>query len=215
MLGSVFLLLYFLTKYFNVKLTKTISYSIVLTVVGILLLFFIFPQYLTFLFETFNLTYLEFTGQIRQGTTQGRTGFELITLGPLYLENFWIGTGYLREYFDAYGTKSELGLADFAVLGNLALYGTIGFFTYLIRYIKIHKEIQNIFIHTKIIHSNLLNNYELLLFVWAMVNFYTSIFFSFHNFSIDLVYGAVLFGLMIGIIYGLYHKIKLTAPVKN
>ncbi len=203
-IGSIFLLLFFLTKYLNVKLSKTILYATISGASSIILILFIFPDYLTLIFETFNLTFLELTGKIRTGSTQSRTQFELVTLWPLYIKNFFWGTGLLSDYFDQYGTKYELGLADFAVLGNLAIYGTIGFAIYLMRYIKIHKQIKIILKKFKNdILLKRLNNYELLLLIWAIATFYAIIFFSFFNFSIDLVYGGTNWGLMIGFIYGL------------
>lgn len=214
-IGSILLSIFIIAKYYNIKVSRTFFYTVIITFLSISALIIIFPNYLILIFEVFNLTYLELTGQIRRGMTQSRTEFELVTLMPLYLDSFFFGTGFLREYFDAYGTQHELGLADFAILGNLALYGTFGFIIFLLRYFYIHKVIIKTLKIVKDIRVTHDNKYEIVLGLLAIISFYTWILFRFHNFSMELVYDAVNFGLWIGFIYGFYNKYKLRIQIIN
>ena len=208
-IGSIIITFFILTKYFNVPISKTVIRGGMAFSVALIIIWYTFPNLLSELFKTYFLTFQEVTGQIPRGTTQSRSEFELLTMGPVFLEHFWIGTGYLRDYFESYGTEWELGLADIPVLGNLAIYGIVGFSLYLIRYFVIHKEIKKMLqLHKRISILSVLSAYDIVLFLWAIVAFYTSIFFTFFNFSMDLVYGGVNVGFMIGILYGISNKFQ-------
>jgi len=207
MMGSIFIAGYLLIRYFDVKISKTMTRSLLIFSVALIVLNFIFPQFSSKLYKTYQLTFLEATGQIKEGSTQSRSEFEVVKMGPLFLKHFWTGTGYLKEYFGSYGTDEELGLADIPILGNLAIYGVIGFLLYLVRYFIINKAIKKLLLlHKKISILSILSPFEIVLLLWAIVTFYTSIFFTFLNFSKDLVYGGINVGFMIGTLYGLANK---------
>jgi hypothetical protein len=130
---------------------------------------------------------------------------------PLFLDNVLTGTGYLQDYFSSYHTRYELGLADLPILGNLAIFGLVGFLIYLARYFSIHKTILSFW--RKFRPETLLSvltSYDTVLLLWATIYFYTLVFFRFYMFSLDLAYDreAVGMGFLIGVLYGLLRKYR-------
>jgi hypothetical protein len=163
------------------------------------------------LYEVFKLSAYEVIGKVAPGTTDTRSQFEIAVMLPLFLKNMLTGTGYLSDYFSSYHTRYELGLADLPILGNLAIYGLVGFLIYLARYLAIHGRIL-LFIRKFRPESLLsaLTSYDIILLLWAVIHFYALVFFRFFMFSVDLVYDweAVDMGFLIGVLYGLLQKYR-------
>jgi hypothetical protein len=164
----------------------------------------IFSGTIANIYNTASLSLKEMIGSISEGTTQSRSEFEVPRMIELIRETPLLGTGMKTEYFTQYGKETEIGVADVPLLGHIAMYGFIGFSIFLIRYYKIHKAIRT-FLKGKETNKRFL--------IWAISEFYASILFKFFNFSGELHEpGSYLFfGIMIGVIFGLFNKIQNTA----
>ena len=66
-----------------------------------------------------------------------------------------------------------------------------------------------LFFYVKSVFVFYISVYEIFIFLWAIVLFYSMTFFSFFYFSAELVNSSVGFGLLIGIIYGIGNKLSL------
>jgi len=211
--GLILISIILLHKYFALTWSRTLFKGVVIILGSVLFILLLFPGILPALYNIFNLTFLEFRGVLPEGSTQTRTIYELDRMMPLFKQNFLIGTGYLQDYFAAYHTHYELGLADFPILGNLAIYGIIGYILYLFRYIAIFRVIKEVFNkHIKNSLGNHLSTFELVLLMGATVNILTLVFFRFIYFSKDLVYdwNMIEFGFLVGIIFGLAEKYRIS-----
>lgn len=209
LVGTVFITIVIINKYFGVKISRAVFRSLGFVFIGLLITLYVFPNVLSSVFKVYEMTFLEVIGKLPRGTSDSRSTIEYARMAPLLVDHFWLGTGCLKDYFSSYRTIYELGLADFPLLGNLAMYGILGFSLYLLRYVYIFKRIR-IFLKEHNAKSLLdsLSNYELLLFFWGVIAFMALIFAQFIYFSKDLVYNwfSIDKGFMIGVIYGLTHK---------
>jgi len=211
--GLILISIILLHKYFALTWSRTLFKGVVIILGSVLLTLLLFPGVLPALYNIFNLTFLEFRGVLPEGTTQTRTIYELDRMMSLFKQNFLIGTGYLRDYFAAYHTHYELGLADLPIIGNLAIYGIVGYILYLLRYIVILSVIKEVFNkHIKNSLVNHLSTVELVLLMGATANILALVFFRFIYFSKDLVYdwNMIEFGFLVGIIFGLAEKYRIS-----
>jgi len=212
MTGSILITLILVKKYFGLNLSLTVFKGFVFIMSAVIIVLLLFPGIVPSVYSMYSHTFREFLGIIPEGTTQTRTTFELVRMMPLFLNNLWIGTGYLPDFFSSYHTPWELGLADLPLLGNLAIYGVLGFLLYLFRYFLIFNRIKFLFTkHKKNSLFQVLSAYEIALLMWAVIYFFTLIFFRLPNFSSDLVYRwfTIEFGFLIGIIFGLVRKYEI------
>lgn len=218
MAGMVFLSFFLVKNLFKLKFSNIMRRSLAFLMVVFVVLMLASGVFSS-LYNVFKLTAYEALGKVPPGTTQGRGQFEVAVMLPLFKENMLTGTGYLSDYFSSYHTRYELGLADMPILGNLAIYGLVGFLIYLGRYLVVHKTILS-FVR-KFRPDTLftvLTNYDVLLLLWAIIYFYALVFFRLFMFSIDLVYDweAVGMGFLIGVLYGLLRKYRrLDVPGEN
>jgi len=218
MAGSILITLILVKKYFELSLSQTLFKVFIFLMSSIIIILLLFPGVLSSLYNVYNITLQEFLGILPEGTTQSRTLFELVRMMPLFLNNLWFGTGYLQDFFSSYHTRWELGLADIPVLGNLAIYGVLGFLLYLLRYFSIFKSIKRIFNrHKKISLFRHLSVFEIALLMSAVIYFFTLVFFRLFYFSKDLVYSwnTIEFGFFSGILFGLSEKYKSLAREKT
>jgi hypothetical protein len=175
----------------------------------IVLLLIVFPQIARSLYDTFHLSFLELVGKVELGTTQSRTSFEVPKMMLLIKDSPFLGHGFLHDFFWSYHTEEEIGLADVPLLGNIALYGTFGFFIYLLRYRTMYILYKRI---VKYHWSALvqLNIYDFILLLTVISALVGSVLFRFFNFSSELVTnnGNVFFGMQIGVFYGITNRLE-------
>lgn len=212
MIGSILIALILVKKYFGLNLSLTVFKSLIFFTSAIIIVLLLFPGVISSVYSMYSNTFREFLGIIPEGTTQTRTLYEFVRMLPLFLNNLWFGTGYLQDFFSSYHTRWELGLADLPILGNLAIYGVLGFLLYLSRYFLIFNRIKFLFTkHKKNPLFQTLSFYEIALLMWAVTYFFTLIFFRLFYFSSDLVYrwNTIIFGFSIGIVFGLARKYEI------
>lgn len=210
LLGNILISIILVKHIFNLSISKWIQRSVFAFAFLLITSGIIFPDVIDNIMETAKKSISELSGEISEGATQSRSEFEVPIMLKLINENTWLGTGMLEEYFSHYSEKTEIGVADVPLLGHIAMYGILGFTIYLLRYFKINTLIKSYYPLLKRNISHL-NTYEILLLIWAISSFYANIFFKFFNFSSEIYNpdSYIIFGISIGIIFGLMNKLLI------
>jgi O-antigen ligase len=204
--GSIFMLVLVINHVIEIRLNKNIRFLFIASFIVLFVSQFIFTGASSYVFSTFRDTYLEISGQLPRGTTQTRTEYELPIQVAAFKSDRLFGYGYKDGAF-SYEGPNAISLGDLPLLGNLALYGIVGFGFYLMIYVLILRKIRRTIKFIKRHHNpaHIFNKYDIILLT-ILTSYFLSLFlFRLFYFTNELVsgYNRVLWGFFIGMLMGL------------
>jgi hypothetical protein len=210
MIGTVIVLLFLLRTYIGISFKKKITFFSSISFVLLILSLF-FPGILYHVFETFKLSFYEMIGTLPEGTTQGRTSYELVNVLPVIKENLFFGTGF-QDFWNDEANYGDFGISDVPFLANLGIYGLFGMLIYFLSQFMIIGRIFKFIMILKKDPGWFRKHYllELILLLTLATNQIVSLFFRTVYISYELVLGElrIFSGFQIGMIYGLCNYLE-------
>ncbi|MCX6250381.1 MAG: hypothetical protein NTX61_06480 [Bacteroidetes bacterium] len=216
LIGSLFAALIYIRKYFHLQIYKLVRNMAVFFALTMVLLFFIFPDYLTGYYQTFFQSFLELIGIVPSGTTQSRSSYELVNQLPLIRENPLFGTGITPRWFE--NEEFSGNISDLPIVTILAMFGFIGTIIYFYSYYMIFKRMKQFYKQTGNYFRNFLmtNKYDVLLLLCLFVYFFSMVYFRLFNTGVEFIadYSKIEFYFFIGLMYGVMRKLEILSTKK-
>lgn len=123
---------------------------------------FALPKQTMWLKEVFSLTYKELTGEVKEGTTQSRTLYEIPRQLALFKKNPVVGVGYRPELTKGALTGDSIDATDTPYIASWAMYGIVGTSFFLFLYWIILNEILT---HLKLCNIYTCNKFSIIYFI--------------------------------------------------
>jgi hypothetical protein len=211
LMGSLFAVLIYIRKYFHFRIGKLMRNTGMFILLTLLLLFVVFPGYISAFYETFFQSFLEVVGVVPSGTTQGRSTYELVNQLPLIRQNPLFGTGITPMWFK--NEEFSGNLSDLPIITILAMFGFVGSIIYFYSYYIIFSRMNHFYKSTGSYFRTFLvtHKYDILLLICLFVYFFSMVWFRLFNTGVEFIadYTKIEFYFFIGLMYGLMRRLEM------